>query len=54
MSVMTGAETQLGKGINITDVIALVTTDELNDSSERIDKLLTEDAWNVMNMVAFD
>lgn len=40
--------------VDISKIIGLVTNEELGDTADQVDKLLTQGAWRVMNMVAFD
>lgn len=46
----------VGDTLDITDVIAVVSTTEVDEASTRVDRLLTDQSANrqPMNMVAFD
>lgn len=47
---------QAYKSLDIADVIALVSSDEIDAAAKRVDRLLTDQTVNrgPMNMVAFD
>ncbi|WP_168170463.1 MULTISPECIES: hypothetical protein [unclassified Pseudonocardia] len=53
---MTTTEKPSNSSIDISDVVALVNTEEVEDSAIRVDRLLTDQSVNrqPMNMVAFD
>lgn len=40
--------------LDISEIIGLVTNEELAETADQVEKLLTQPTWRVMNMVAFD